>query len=297
MRTNHLITRPDSNIDIDTELRPARPGALPSPTPATDPVPLPDRPAARERRLRAALDLAPTDAVVTGREAMWLNGIPIRPRGAIHLVAPSREPGRADGSVVVERTDRMPDPRWRRGFPTAPLPRATVDACRRGFTIAEVRAVAREAVERGGATIGELHAELVHSPGYGTTLLRRALAEIDRGVRSIAARRVTGVVDLAELPPPNWTARLSTPDDVHLAIVDAWWDDVGLAWDADLHRAWTPDSLPRAFARVTRLRAAGIVAVRTDAERMRVDPAGVARELRAAYGEAAGRPKPEVIMS
>ncbi|PPK69141.1 hypothetical protein V5P93_001516 [Actinokineospora auranticolor] len=265
--------------------------------PSAEVVVLADSGPSRVQRLREAMRLTQGDAVVTGREAMWLNGVPISSFGAIHLVVPARRPSRHDGSVRVETTSRMPDPLWRQGFPTAPLARATVDACRRTPGAGDVRVLAMEAVHRGGVTIAELHEELARGRSRGTTLLRRALAEIDRGVRTVVAGRAAEVVDRAGLPQPTWTARLSTADDAHLAVVDAWWDDVALAWDADIHRPWAPRTGLLALNRAARLTAAGIVAIHTDPARLRGDAHTVVDELKGAYRLATTRPRPEVVMS
>ncbi|MBM7772572.1 hypothetical protein JOD54_002776 [Actinokineospora baliensis] len=251
----------------------------------------------RLSRLRAALRVAHPDAVVTGREALWLNGIAVAPQGTVHLVVPLKRPSRADGSVIVERTPHMPDPLWRRGFPTAAPARAAVDACRRASTVDQVRELVSAAVHRGGVRMGELHAELVHAPSRGTTLLRRTLAEIDRGVRAVSARAAADLVDRAGLPPPRWTARLRTTADVHLAVVDAWWDEVALAWDCDLHQPWAPRAGTPALARAARLTAVGIVPLHTDPLRIRGDQSTVITELRGAYRLATARPRPEVVMA
>ncbi|GAA2995408.1 hypothetical protein [Actinokineospora diospyrosa] len=251
----------------------------------------------RLRRLRAALRVAHPDAVVTGREALWLNGIAVPPVGTVHMVVPLKRPARADGTVTVERTPHMPDPLWRRGFPTAPPARATVDACRRAPTTEQVKQLVGAAIHRGGVPMGELHAELVHAPARGTTLLRRTLAEIDRGVRAVSARAAAELVDRAGLPPPMWTARLRTVTDVHLAVVDAWWDEIALAWDCDLHQPWAPRAGTPALARAARLTAVGIVPLHTDPLRVRADQQTVIDELRGAYRLAAARPRPEVVMA
>ncbi|WP_157440367.1 hypothetical protein [Actinokineospora inagensis] len=260
-----------------------------------DVIVLADSGPGRLRRLRAALHLAHPDAVVTGREALWLNGVSVPPRGAVHLVVPVERPSRADGSVIVEHSTRMPDPLWRRGIPTAPVARATVDACRRMSVAEEVRALIRTTEDH--VPIGDLHGELARAPARGTMTLRRVLADIDRGLRADSARAAADLIALAGLPPPRWTARLSTVADVHLAVVDAWWDDIGLAWDCDLHQPWNPRPETRALTRAARLTAVGIVPVHTDPARVLLEPRAVAGELRGAYQLATARPRPRVVMS
>jgi len=252
---------------------------------------LSDAPPARTQRLQAALRVAGPHAVVTGREALWLHGMAVPPLGAIHLLVPSSARGRSDGSVAAERTDRMPDALWRRGFPTAPTARALVDACRRTPSVEEVRALALG----GPVPLAAIRRELASTSATGVGALRRVLSEVDRGVRSAGTRIAASLVDRAGLPPPRWSVRLSTPNDVHLGIVDAWWDEVGLAWDADLHRPWAPSSHRATLTRAARLTAAGVIPVHTAPARIRDDTAAVVAELRGAYRLAADLPRPEVV--
>ncbi|MDQ3576718.1 MAG: hypothetical protein M3443_03770 [Actinomycetota bacterium] len=282
-----------SGHNIQTRCRPRGPWQrLPSGV-----VLLSDAPPGRAQRLQAALLIAGQLAVVTGREAMWLHGLRVPPLGAIHLLVPHDSPQRTDGTSWVERTKRAPAPRWRNGFPTVPLARATVDACRKTPSKGEIRVLVSEATRRGGVTLDALHGELTRASSRGTTVLRRVLAEIDRDVRTAGTRLATDLVARAGLPPPQWGMRLSTSHDVHLGIVDAWWDDIGLAWDADIHRPWAPRTAAATSTRTARLTASGVVAVHTAPVRIRGDTAAVVDELRCAYRLAAGRPRPEVMAS
>ncbi|WP_424184918.1 hypothetical protein ACOBQX_23925 [Actinokineospora sp. G85] len=250
-----------------------------------------DDPPGRLQRLQAALRVAGPGAVITGREALWLHGADVPPSGAIHLVVPANSRSRADGSVLVERTSRIPEALWRKGFPTAPAARAVVDACKRTASEKEVRALALA----NSVALSAIRAEVAEASPRGTVVLRRVLAEVDRGVRSAGTRIVTELIRRAGLPTPKWTVRLTTSDDVHLGIVDAWWGDVGLAWDADVHRPWAPRDQASASARVARLTARGVVALHTEPARIRDDTAAVIAELRGAYRAAADRPRPKVV--
>lgn len=250
---------------------------------------------AREHRLLAALGVAEPGAVVTGREAMWLHGVPVRALGAIHLLVDSRGHERHDGSVVVERTAHLPEPLWRGRFPVASLARATVDACRRTPSFGEVQVLVAEAVQRGGVPLDALHRELAGGAKKGTSTLRSVLAEVDRKHRRASARAAREVLHGAGLPHPVWNVRLSRPDGVHLGTVDAWWPDVGLAWDADIYRPWEPRPENATSTRLSRYLGAGIVAVHTVPSRLRADSASVIAELRAAYRLAMVAPHPEVV--
>ncbi|WP_436495383.1 hypothetical protein [Actinokineospora sp. HUAS TT18] len=260
-------------------------------------TPLGDAPPERAQRIQAALDRAGPDGVVTGREAMWLHGLLTPPQGAVHVLVPSHGPRRSDGSVRIEPTIRPPDPLWRKGFPTAPLDRATVDACRSTASYGEVRQLALDAIYQGEVPVESLRRELEVSRRPGRTLLRQVLSEVDRGIRLVRGRIARELIDRAGLPPPEWGIRLSTPEKVHLGLVDAWWDEVGLAWDTDVQRPWAPRTAQRVAEREARMSAHGVVIIHTAAPRFRRDADAVAWDLRAAYQLASASPKPEVIAS
>ncbi|CRK55571.1 hypothetical protein [Alloactinosynnema sp. L-07] len=258
---------------------------------------LSDSPPTRAQRLQAALHLAGANGVVTGREAMWLHDLSTPSQGAIHLLVSSHGPRRSDGSVRIEPTIRPPNPLWRNGFPVAPLARATVDACRATASHTEVRVLVLDAIHVGAVPVESLRHELDRGRKQGTTLLRQVLADVDRGFRLAGGHIARELVARAGLPPPEWGIRLSTPDKVHLGIVDAWWDDVGMAWDFDAHRPWAARTAQSVSDRADRMTAHGVVAVHTTAQRAQKDAAAVVEDLRNAYRSASARPRPEVVAS
>lgn len=249
---------------------------------------------ARTQRLQAALGMAAPGAVVTGREAMWLHGVPLPPSGAIHLLVGGRSAERNDGSVAVERVRRLPEPQWRSGFPVAPLARATVDACLRTSSYGEVRVLVLEAVHRRGLTLDAVSRELAGDRRKGVGILRAVLAEQSGHEKASRVRRAREIVALADLPAPTWGARLSTRDDVHLGRVDAWWPEVGLAWDAEIHDAWEPHTADATATRHARYLAAGIIPVHTVPARLDDQAEAVAKQLRAVYDFASRTPHPDV---
>ncbi|MFC5287554.1 hypothetical protein ACFPM7_10870 [Actinokineospora guangxiensis] len=249
---------------------------------------------ARTQRLQAAVGVAAPGAVVTGREAMWLHGVPLPSRGAIHLLVDGRSAERNDGSVVIERVRRLPQAQWRRGFPVVPLAKATVDACLRTPSFGEMRVLVLEAVQRCGLTVDSLSREVSGDKRKGIGALRAVLAERNASAKALRARRAKQVVALAGLPEPRWNARLATRADVHLGLVDAWWPEVGLAWDAEIHDAWDPRTAAAAAARQARFLGAGVIPVHTDPARLAEHTEAVAAELRAVYDFAARTPQPEV---
>ncbi|GGS41314.1 hypothetical protein [Actinokineospora fastidiosa] len=249
---------------------------------------------AREHRLQAALGVAAPGAVITGREAMWLHGLPVFPLGAIHLLVAGRAAERNDGSVVVERVARLPDTQLRHRFPVAPLVRATVDACLRTRSIGEIKVLLLEATQRGGLAIGDVYGELQRERRKGTSILRAVLADMRKMEHRLHERLAKEVVKLAGLPAPTWRTRLSTGDNVHLGTVDAWWPDVGLAWDADIDRPGDPCDDGTAATRLSRYLAAGVIAAHTVPTRLREHTEAVAGELRALYQLASATPMPNV---
>ncbi|MFC7613688.1 hypothetical protein ACFQV2_08905 [Actinokineospora soli] len=248
---------------------------------------------ARTQRLQTALGMAAPGAVVTGREAMWLHGLHLHPRGAIHLLVDGRARERNDGSVVVERVRKLPDAQWRERFPVTSLARATVDACLRTTAYGEIRVLVLEALYRGGVRLEELHRELP-ARREGSSALRAVLAEQTAMTKSTRSRLARNVVELAGLPPPVWDVRLSTADDVYLGRVDAWWPEVGLAWDAGIHDSWEPRTTASTTTRMTRYLAAGVIATYTVPSRLDDQADTVAAELAGVYRLAMQTPLPEV---
>ncbi|MGW5052333.1 hypothetical protein [Actinokineospora sp. NPDC004072] len=249
---------------------------------------------AREHRLQAALGVAAPGAVITGREAMWLHGLPVFPLGAIHLLVTGRAAERNDGSVVVERVSRLPEVQLRHQFPVTPLVRATVDACLRMRSIGEIKLLLAEAIQRGGLSLGDFYRELQRERRSGVAVVRAVLADMRRQEHSLHERLARQVVQLAGLPAPTWRTQLSTGDKVHLGTVDAWWPEVGLAWDADVYRPGSPVDDDGAATRLSRFLAAGVIAAHTVPARLRERTEAVAAELRALYQLASTTPAPNV---
>jgi Tfp pilus assembly protein PilN len=80
-----------------------------------------------------------------------------------------------------------------------------------------------------------------------------------------------------------------------LAVVDGWWDDVGLAWQIDsLEFHLAPDDYTRTMTQHSALSACGVLTVHTVPSRLKSDPADVVEELRGAYKAAAQRARPHV---
>lgn len=257
---------------------------------------LTDQPPSRTQRIHAALTVAGHDAVLSGVDALRLHGMTAaRLDGPVHvLVPPRRQPRLVDG-VYFERTHQLPEPLHRTGFPVAPLPRATIDTCRRAKAAEHVRALLTESIHRGGVTPATLRDELDRAGTRGTALPRRMLAEIDDKVRSVAQGWAKRLVRQAGLPSPAWRVPITSPNGSHVATADAWWDEVGLAWEVDSYVFdLSPANAHAALRGAARLTACGVLVVHTPPAQLRDEPAVVADLLRGAHDQAAARPRPDV---
>jgi hypothetical protein len=251
----------------------------------------------RTQQVQAALKSAGKDAVLSGLDALKLHGMSgAKLSSPIHVLLPPsrRQPGLVDG-VYYDTTHQLPAPLHRGGFPVAPLPRATVDTCRRINHEVFIRQVLSETIYKGKITPATLREEIDRLKPDGLTLPRKVLAAIDDSVRSIARGWAKRLVQQAGLPTPAWRVPITSTNGTHVATTDAWWDEVGLAWEVDSYAFdLSPTDAVAALARAARLTAAGVLVVHTTPAQLKDDPAVVADLLRGAYQRAAARPRPEV---
>jgi hypothetical protein len=121
------------------------------------------------------------------------------------------------------------------------------------------------------------------------------LAEIDDNVRSVAQGWAKRLAQQAGLPIPFWRVPITTANDSHVATADAWWDEVGLAWEVDSYTFdLSPADATAALRRAARLTANGVLVVHTPPTQLRDEPSAVADLLRNAYDQATARPRPKV---
>lgn len=257
---------------------------------------LTNEPPSRTQRIHAALTVAGPEAVLTGVDALALHAMTAaRLDGPVHLLVPPRRQPRLVDGVFFERTHQLPDPLHLGGFPVAPLPRATIDTCRRAKAAEHVRALLTESIARGRVTPATLRDELDRAGSRGTALSRRMLAEIDDKVRSMAQGWAKRLVQHAGLPMPAWRVPITSANGSHVATTDAWWDEVGLAWEVDSYAFdLSPADAKAALRRAARLTACGVLVVHTPPTQLRDEPDVVVELLRSAYEQASTRPRPEV---
>ncbi|WP_244231248.1 hypothetical protein [Saccharomonospora piscinae] len=250
------------------------------------------------QKVTAALLHAGPNAVVTGVEACRRLGMRLEVDDhSVHVLVPHAREMTSCGFVVVERTHRLPRPLSRQGLPLAPPQRAVLDAVRRLRERDVVAACLVEAMQRGKCSVAELRDELAKGSQRGSALPRRVLAQVD-GLRSVAevhGRRLSRHLGVA---PSHWNARLLGSDSQYVGRPDAWWDDVGLAWEIDsVEFHFDRADYAKTLARNSRYARNGVVVVQTLPSRLLADRAAVIDELDAAYRMAATRPRPPVTIA
>ena len=247
-------------------------------------------PPTRDQQLTAALLRAGPDAVVTGAEACRRHGLPARGQ-EIHLLAPRST--RGSGQLIVERATPMPRARNAGDFPVVSAERAVVDACRQLRSADEATALVAAAMQKGRCTPESLREE-ARTNRYGTKLVRTVLQELGRA-ESVAERDARRLSRRIRLTTSHWNVTLADADGLIIGRPDAWFDDVGLAWEIDSRTFhYGPRDYERTLARNSRYAAAGILVVQTLPTRLRDTPDAVARELKKAHKAAAARPRPPV---
>lgn len=251
----------------------------------------------RGDRRRAALLYAGDGAVITGLDALALHGMERMPSpsGPVHLLVPADRRRIGAGRVLVERTDRLPVPvagRW----PLAPVARAALDFARRSSDRNEVRAAIAEVVQRGRCTAAELGVELAAGCGRGSALPREVLPEVGDGVRSVAEAMARDLVGRSGLPAPMWNAKLYNRAGCFIAMPDAWFDDVGMAWEID-SKEWhlSPADYERTLDRRSAMTAENVMVMHTQPSKLKRRPGEVHDELHRNYANPSLRPRPKVL--
>lgn len=258
-------------------------------------VKLHNGPVTRADRRWAALLHAGAGAVLTGLDALELHGMRRMPApwGPVHVLIPGERRRGGSGLALVERTERLPSAapgRW----PLAPIARAALDAARRLPARDEIRALLAEVVQRGRCSPAELNAELADGSGRGARLPREVLVEIRDGVRSVAEANARKIAQRSGLPAPVWNAKLYDRHGRFVAMPDAWFDDVGMAWEIDSREFHlSPADYERTLERHSAMTAEGIVVLHTLPSKL-TRPAAAIEELRRTYATAERRNRPQL---
>ncbi|MCR3746271.1 hypothetical protein LX88_000209 [Lentzea californiensis] len=179
-----------------------------------------------DQQLTAALLRAGPGTVVTGAEACRRHGLPAR---EIHLLVPGT--ARGSGTLILERAAPVPAATDVGGFPVVSAARAVVDACRFMRSQDEATALIAAAIQRGRCTPADLQAE-ARTNRFGTKLVRTVLKDLGRA-ESVAERDARRLSRKIRLTTPHWNATIAGTDGLIIGRPDAWYDDVGLAWEID----------------------------------------------------------------
>jgi hypothetical protein len=256
------------------------------------------RPTRREREIAALLYAGP-EAVLTGISACRHHGLRrIGDAETVHVLVPHFRQVRSVGFVLVERTWRMPRALERDGLACAPLVRAVLDEARRRRDPTSIAALLAEPVQQRMLLVEQLEDELEAGCRKGTAAPRRVLRAVVAGARSAAEFEAREWWLRRGLPPARFDVRLLRPDGRLLAVVDAYVEDVGLAWEIDSVEAHfaTPDQVEMTARRRRAMRDAGVVVVGNRPSQVHDDPDGVEKDIDDALTVAALLPVPDVIV-
>ena len=160
-----------------------------------------------------------------------------------------------------------------------------------------MRAVLAEAVQRGRTTVGRLADELAAGCQRGTALPRRVLREIELGIRSAGEGWALDVHRSSGLPPVLWNPHLYLPDGRFLASPDAYFREVGLAWEIDSREFhFSPEDWEETLRRRADMQTAQIVVAHSPPALLWRNPVRAVGDLRGAHRLAASRPCPEIVV-
>ena len=246
-----------------------------------------------DQREMGALLYAGPRSILTGAAALRRFDLPALPGEYVDVLVPVDTQRRDTGFARLHRTRRLPEFFAVAGEIRYVLPpRAVADTARGSADVTDVRAVVAAAVQRRRCPIERLAEELEAGPRRRSAGLRRALAEVADGVRSIAEGQLRDLIKRAGLPLPMFNARLFVGREF-LASPDCWWPDAGVAAEVD-SREWhlSPRDWEQTLARHSRMGTHGVVVLPFTPGQVRAKNGEVAATIRDALG--AGRPLPGI---
>ncbi len=245
-----------------------------------------------EQRLVAAMLYAGKPSAITGSAALRLHRLPGRGPDMVDVLIPWTAKRQSVGFIRIHRTRRMPR-LYRSGVVLFAAPaRAVADASRLLTSLDDVRALVADAVQRRSCSIAEIGLELREGDIRGTARLRRALAEVRAGTRSVAEVHFRERIAKSGLPQPRFNVFLRASDGVDIGEVDAWWADAGVSVEIDSqeYHFYRADWL-RTDAKRSRLLSHGIFAHNIAPARVQNDWENVYREIRSSLDQGRKRPR------
>ena len=245
---------------------------------------------ADQREMAALLHAGPR-SVITGSAAVRRCGIRPPTSATVDVLVPAEVRRQSTSYVRVRRSGRMPSQIRATGQIRFAAPaRAVADAARALTSLRDVRALVSDAVQKRVCSIKALWTELDEGPVPGSGLLRRALAEVTDGIRSVTEGDLRLLLKRARVPTPMFNARLYDGD-LLIAVVDCWWPDAGVAGEVDSREYhYRADDWQRTIRRHDRLVAQGILVLHFTPQRMKEEPEEIVREILAALAQGAARP-------
>lgn len=249
----------------------------------------------RRQTEMAALRYAGPGSALTGTAALRRHGVRVREPNVVTVLIPGGRVRANRSFVRVWPTTRMPEFVMADGAVRFTLAaRAVADASRELGSFREVRAVTADAVQRRCCRLDQLIGELADAPVRQSAWLRRALAEVSDGVRSVAEGDLRDLIIRARLPHPMFNARLYLGR-TFLATPDAWWPEAGVAAEVN-SREWhlSPEDWARTQARQTLMGRHGIIVLPFTPHQVRTEPGRVTADISSALQ--AGRQRPALAV-
>jgi very-short-patch-repair endonuclease len=249
----------------------------------------------RDQREIAALCYAGETSLITGLPALRRVGVRVPDCDQVTVLVPAKRHVRSVSYVTIWQTMRMPELVMYRGPIQYALPdRAAADAARETTSVNQIRAVVANALQQRWCTVEGLEAELREGPRRGRSPLRRVLAEVASGVRSVPEGALRKLLDAAGLPTPQFNAKVYAGQEF-IARPDAWWPDAGVAVEVD-SKEWhlSPDDWQLTMSRHARMSAHGIIVLHFTPRQIRTESEWVIAQIRSAL--AAGRARPRLAL-
>lgn len=248
------------------------------------------------QRWIAALLYGGPNCLLGGATAAALHGLHQLPKSRlVHLLLPhtTRRSNRA--FVRIRRTISMPRPLFFDELRAVPVERAVIDACRCLPGIDPVRALIAESIQSRKSNVAALSAVLSHGGSSGSGVIRRVLAEVGDGARSVAEANGRDLILRSDLPPPVWNQDLFTLDGKWLACADAWWREAGVVLEID-SREWhlLPEHWAATMARHARLTSYGLLVVHATPLQLRMQTDQVLPTIARTIAQGLARPTPPV---
>lgn len=250
-----------------------------------------------QQQYMAALLYAGPSSVITGCAALRLHRLYPEGSATVDVLVAQQVKRQSVGLVRIHRTTRLPAEPYALGpIKFAGPARAAADAARYFSKLDDVRDVVAKVVQRRACTVADLVVELRAGPSAGSVMLSAALSELADGVRSTAEGDLRKLILASNLPVPTFNAKLYTLDGIFIAMVDAWWDDAGVAAEVD-SRAYhlSPADQDRDAARHGRLTKLGVLVQHFSPQRIKVDGDTVIANLAGAIANGRNRPRIPII--